>query len=177
MSSASRIAFWLLLTGLLWLPCPCAFALDAALDVSQYAHTAWRIREGFSKGAINATAQTPDGYLWLGTEFGLLRFDGARNVTWRPPTDERLPGGAIHSLLSARDRTRTSISGPSVTIQRRRTSVAASYTLAWGYDGNGRRHNVPGGGPSHLCEEDRLSRQDFCWAGASVCSVWTRHSR
>ena len=55
----------------------CAFALDPALDVSQYAHTAWRVSEGLSKGVlIFAMAQTPDGYLWLGTEFGLLRFDG-----------------------------------------------------------------------------------------------------
>ena len=37
-----------------------AFALDPALDVSQYAHTAWRIREGFAKGTVNAIAQTPD---------------------------------------------------------------------------------------------------------------------
>src|SRR5215469_4324141 len=59
---------------------PCAFALDPTLDVSQYAHTAWRVREGFTKGTIDAIAQTPDGYLWLGTEFGLLRFDGVRTV-------------------------------------------------------------------------------------------------
>jgi ligand-binding sensor domain-containing protein len=55
--------------------------LDPALDVSQYARTSWKIREGFSKGTILAIAQTPDGYLWLGTEFGLLRFDGVRNVS------------------------------------------------------------------------------------------------
>jgi hypothetical protein len=33
---------------------------------------------GFTKGAIYAIAQTPDSYLWLGTEFGLLRFDGGQ---------------------------------------------------------------------------------------------------
>src|SRR5213594_1144990 len=53
---------------------PCAFALNPELDVSQYAHTAWKIREGFTKGMILSIAQTSDGYLWLGTEFGLLRF-------------------------------------------------------------------------------------------------------
>src|SRR5262249_29716422 len=58
-------------------PCPGAFALDPALDVSQYAHTSWKIREGFTKGIITSMAQTPDGYLWLGTEFGLVRFDGS----------------------------------------------------------------------------------------------------
>jgi ligand-binding sensor domain-containing protein len=55
-----------------------AYALNPALDVSQYAHTAWKIREGFTKGAIYAIAQTPDSYLWLSTEFGLLRFDGGQ---------------------------------------------------------------------------------------------------
>ena len=66
--------------GLLLLLCPCAFALDPALDVSQYSHTAWTVREGFFKGGITAVTQTPDGYLWLGTEFGLLLFDGVRTI-------------------------------------------------------------------------------------------------
>ena len=47
---------------------PCVFAFDPTLDVSQYAHTAWKTREGFTKGFIASIAQTPDGYLWLGTE-------------------------------------------------------------------------------------------------------------
>ncbi len=62
---------------------PYAFTLNPALDISQYAHTAWKIREGFFNGTIVAIAQTPDGYLWLGTEFGLLRFDGVRYATCR----------------------------------------------------------------------------------------------
>ena len=80
--------FWL---TILLAYCICAFALDPSLDVSQYAHTAWKIREGFTKGRISSIAQTPDGYLWLATEFGLLRFDGVRNVPWEPPSDQPLP--------------------------------------------------------------------------------------
>jgi ligand-binding sensor domain-containing protein/signal transduction histidine kinase len=79
--------------------------LNPALDVSQYAHTAWRIREGFTKGQIRSITQTPDGYLWLGTEFGLFRFDGVRNVPWQPPADQHLPSTYIMSLLAARDGT------------------------------------------------------------------------
>jgi ligand-binding sensor domain-containing protein len=45
-------------------------ALNPALAVSQYAHTAWTVRDGFSLGNVYAMAQTPDGYLWLGTELG-----------------------------------------------------------------------------------------------------------
>ena len=45
--------------------CPSAFALNPSLDVSQYGHTSWMIRDGFAKGQIISIAQTPDGYLWL----------------------------------------------------------------------------------------------------------------
>jgi signal transduction histidine kinase/ligand-binding sensor domain-containing protein len=85
--------------------CACAFALDSSLDASQYAHTAWKIREGFSKGNARSIAQTPDGYLWLGTEFGLLRFDGVRAIFWQPPANQHLPSNSIFSLLAARDGT------------------------------------------------------------------------
>src|SRR5271157_3090157 len=91
--------------GILLVCCACALALDPSLDVNQYAHTAWKIREGFFKSEINAIAQTSDGYLWLGTDFGLLRFDGARNLPWQPPANQHLPPGSIYSLLATRDGT------------------------------------------------------------------------
>jgi signal transduction histidine kinase/ligand-binding sensor domain-containing protein len=93
-----------MLAGLL-LAAPCTFALDPALDVSQYAHTAWRIRDGFAKGSILSIAQTPDGYLWVGTAFGLSRFDGVRNVPWEPPPNQHLPSTVISRLVAARDGT------------------------------------------------------------------------
>jgi signal transduction histidine kinase/ligand-binding sensor domain-containing protein len=83
----------------------CAFASGVPLDVSQYAHTSFRVRDGFTKGAIWAIAQTPDGYLWLGTEFGLLRFDGVNRVPWEPPAGQHLPSNSIYGLLAARDGT------------------------------------------------------------------------
>ncbi|HTS28286.1 MAG TPA: two-component regulator propeller domain-containing protein [Bryobacteraceae bacterium] len=83
--------------------CPCAYALNLALDINQYAHNAWTVREGFFKGAVGSIAQTQDGYLWLGTEFGLLRFDGVRVVPWQPPGDEHLPTSVITALLAPRD--------------------------------------------------------------------------
>jgi ligand-binding sensor domain-containing protein/signal transduction histidine kinase len=81
----------------------CAYAHDVTLDVDQYAHTAWKVRDGFGKGAIYSIAQTPDGYLWLGTEFGLLRFDGVDATSWQPPPGESLPSETILKLLVTRD--------------------------------------------------------------------------
>jgi len=85
--------------------CACAFALDPSLDISQYSHTAWKVRDGFAKGFIYSITQTADGYLWLGTEFGLLRFDGVRAVAWRPPAGQQLPSNEVPKLLVTRDHT------------------------------------------------------------------------
>jgi len=93
------------LAGILLATCPCLFALDPTLDVSQYAHTAWKVREGFTNSQITSITQTPDGYLWLGTHFGLLRFDGVKNVPWQPPAGQHLATNVIRSLLVTRDGT------------------------------------------------------------------------
>jgi ligand-binding sensor domain-containing protein/signal transduction histidine kinase len=105
MDKGHRQARAVVALGILLACCPCALALDPSLDVSQYAHMAWRIRDGFTKGFIASIAQTPDGYLWLGTEFGLVRFDGVRAVPWQPPGNTRLPPGTVRSLLASRDGT------------------------------------------------------------------------
>src|ERR1700726_5105377 len=86
--------------GILLACSSCASALDPSLDISQSAHTAWKIREGFSKGRVTSIAQTPDGYLWLGTEFGLLRFDGVRNVLWVQTAGDHIPSSYIRNLLT-----------------------------------------------------------------------------
>jgi ligand-binding sensor domain-containing protein/signal transduction histidine kinase len=44
--------------------------------VSQYLHDAWGAERGWPGGSITAIAQTSDGYLWIGTDKGLFRFDG-----------------------------------------------------------------------------------------------------
>lgn len=93
------------LSGILLACCSSAFALNPALDVSQYAHKTWKIRDGFTKAEISSIAQTPDGYLWLGTESGLYRFDGIKNEVWHPPLDQPLPSDDIFSLLATRDGT------------------------------------------------------------------------
>lgn len=99
------IAPWLTGVALLASASPSSrpLALDPAVRLSQYAHTAWRVRDGLLGSSPYAVAQTRDGYLWIGTQGGLVRFDGARFVPWLPPAGPALPSTAIFSLLGARD--------------------------------------------------------------------------
>ena len=84
--------------------CPPAYALNPLLDVNQYAHTSWTVRDGVFDGSVTAIAQTPDGYLWVGTEFGLVRFDGVRFAPWEPPKGAAVSGRIRgEMLLAARD--------------------------------------------------------------------------
>ena len=79
-------------------------ALNPSLDLNQYSHVAWTLREGALKGFPRSLTQTADGYLWLATEAGALRFDGVRFVSWRPPTSTALSSDtAIVKLLGTRD--------------------------------------------------------------------------
>lgn len=73
--------------------------------LSQYGHTAWHREDELSNAAPNAITQTPDGYMWIGTETGLLRFDGVRFVPWTPPHWEGLSDHDVHVLHAASDGT------------------------------------------------------------------------
>jgi ligand-binding sensor domain-containing protein len=79
------------------------WAVDPSRHISQYGHTAWRIQDGVLSGAALAVTQTTDGYLWIGTRAGLVRFDGVRFVPWASPDGTQLPSSEVSSLLGARD--------------------------------------------------------------------------
>src|ERR1700688_1381975 len=57
---------------------PCASALDPTHDIAQSVHRIWQNQPGLRQSTINVVTQTSDGYLWLGTPSGVVRFDGAR---------------------------------------------------------------------------------------------------
>jgi len=72
--------------------------------LADYTVTTWKENEGLPAGRIRGIAQDPDGYLWIATDAGLVRFDGVRFDTWSPRGETRLPVGAVTALVSARDR-------------------------------------------------------------------------
>jgi signal transduction histidine kinase/ligand-binding sensor domain-containing protein len=79
-----------------------AWGLDPYRRISQYGHTAWRGLDGFVNQPT-AIAQSTDGYLWVGTRTGLMRFDGVRFTRWVSPRGEVLPGRSLGALLGAAD--------------------------------------------------------------------------
>ena len=62
-----------------------AFGLDPARRISQYVHDKWGEDKGFLGGKIYAIRQSADGYLWIGTERGLVRFDGSNFTLIKRP--------------------------------------------------------------------------------------------
>ena len=85
------------------LVCGSVRALNPDRGISQYAHTSWRMQQGIFRGNPTSVTQTADGYVWVGTTSGLLRFDGVRFVPWSPTDGNQLPSGEIHALLGGRD--------------------------------------------------------------------------
>jgi len=84
------IRFLPLLVFFLFLPTS-SWAVDPATHISQYRHTAWRMKDGLLRGEPNDITQTPDGYIWIGTTAGLMQFDGVRLAPWKPPTEVNCP--------------------------------------------------------------------------------------
>jgi len=77
-----------------------AFATDPNRMVSQYVHTTWGAEKGFPGGSISSIAQTGDGYLWIGTDRGLIRFDGLGFRKFEIAKPNSLPIGPVKSLLA-----------------------------------------------------------------------------
>ncbi len=83
---------------------PCViFALDPTRALSQYGHRAWQIEQGLPQSSVNAVAQTRDGYLWLGTEEGLVRFDGGHFMVFDHASVPDIRSNSIQVLLATED--------------------------------------------------------------------------
>jgi signal transduction histidine kinase/ligand-binding sensor domain-containing protein len=82
---------------------PAARAADLPSILTEYSVASWGQKDGFPLGSTWAIVQDEDGYLWLGTDTGLFRFDGVRFVPWSAPQVEPPLRGSVRSLLVARD--------------------------------------------------------------------------
>ena len=67
--------------------------------MTQYVHDVWTAENGLPQNSVLAIAQTRDGYLWLGTEAGLVRFNGVDFKTFNKENEAALHANEIDSLL------------------------------------------------------------------------------
>ena len=79
-----------------------ALALDPRKSLTQYSRTIWTQERGLPQDTIRAITQTKDGYLWLGTDEGLARFDGYEFVVFNK-SNGNLPDNSITALAAAND--------------------------------------------------------------------------
>ena len=80
-----------------------AEALDPGKAFSQYVQTNWNFQTGLPQKTVNAVAQTSDGFIWLATEEGLIRFDGKSFLTFDDRNAPDLGDRVIRSLAPTPD--------------------------------------------------------------------------
>ena len=74
-----------------------AFANDASPTLPHYLHEFWGPEKGFQAGSVSSIAQTTDGYLWIGTDQGLVRFDG---FNFRRSAPDPFEIGGVRTVLA-----------------------------------------------------------------------------
>jgi len=70
-----------------------------------YTRRVWEMADGLPENTVQAFAETPDHYLWIGTTGGLVRFDGERFVIFNRENTGAIHDNSVFSLMVAQDGT------------------------------------------------------------------------
>src|SRR5262252_1420993 len=68
-----------------------------------YTRRVWQTQDGLPENTVQAFAQTPDNYLWIGTSGGLVRFDGAGFLIFDRDNTPAIRENSIFCLTVGRD--------------------------------------------------------------------------
>ena len=91
---------WLALVAVLCAACLPALALDPAKSFHHYNRSIWSIEQGLPQISVQAVVQDQQGYIWIGTQTGLSRFDGVRFINFGAESEPVLPGIWVRALLA-----------------------------------------------------------------------------
>ncbi len=80
-----------------------AQALEPTTPLANFGRQTWVMENGLPQNTVQALAQTRDGFIWLGTEGGLVRFDGTNFVVFDQNSKPALPGNDVQCLLATDD--------------------------------------------------------------------------
>lgn len=100
---SARIVWWVTML-LLGLP-PAAVALDPNSPLTAYRHEVWREEQGLLHSTINRILQARDGYIWLATYYGIVRFDGVRFTVFDVVNTPAIQANRIRALAEDSDGT------------------------------------------------------------------------
>ena len=89
-----------ILRTLLMFPVVFQLAFLSPTRASDYTIKNWGVDDGMAQSSVTDIAQTPDGYIWIGTLLsGLSRFDGQRFINFDTANSPSLPNSGIRRLL------------------------------------------------------------------------------
>jgi len=130
------------LAALLLMAVGAGWALEPSTPLAGYGRQAWGMENGLPQNTVQALAQTRDGFVWLGTEVGLVRFDGNSFQVFDKNTSPALPGNDVRCLLAANDGALWI--GTSEGLARWKDGVATNFSTANGLPGDSIRAMVEG---------------------------------
>ena len=123
------LAAWLLGCGLHGL------ALEPITPLANYGRQSWGMENGLPQNTVQALVQTRDGFVWLGTEVGLVRFDGNSFAVFDKNSTPALPGNDVRCLLETHDGALWI--GTSEGLARWKDGIVTAFTTRDGLPGNG----------------------------------------
>ncbi len=82
-----------------------AWCLDPHKPITQYVHTVWHSEDGLPQNSIQAMVQTRDGYVWIGTQEGLVRFNGLAFTVFNKANTDAIRHDDIRVLYQDHDET------------------------------------------------------------------------
>ena len=110
-------------------------AVPGFAQPAEYIHRAWGTNDGLPQNTITTMVQTRDGYLWLGTFGGLVRFDGQTFTVFDPANTPGLSSARITTLYESK--AGVLWIGTEVGLARYEAGEFRSYTVNDGLPGNG----------------------------------------
>jgi ligand-binding sensor domain-containing protein/signal transduction histidine kinase/CheY-like chemotaxis protein len=170
-----------------------ALALEPTRRVTQYSQDSWKDKDGLPQNTVYALTQTHEGFLWVATWDGLVRFDGVHFTTFDEHNTPELGNASIHTLLEdaagvlwvgtgsglvryaqGRFQRMTGASGPGeveVTALARGTDgslwVGTEQGLFHVRDGWARHHGIEEGLPSQKVRSLLMDHDDVLWVGTT----------
>jgi signal transduction histidine kinase/ligand-binding sensor domain-containing protein len=162
---------------------PAGLAVEPSTPLANLGGQVWAMENGLPQNTVQALAQTRDGFVWLGTEAGLVRFDGIGFQVFDRNSDPALPGNDVCCLLEAQDGALWV--GTSEGLARWKDGEIKAFSTWDGLPGNGIRALAEGSGGEFWVYTDqglaRLNGARFAaageWRPGSVITVVTANGR